>query len=514
MTAASPASSERHWADRAADELLARGNQAPIVCTGISPSGQFHIGHLREVLTGDALTRALRDQGTAAKLLFVVDNLDPLRKLYPFLDPQIFGPRVGHSLCELPAPQGSGSYDEYFLAPFLDVLQRLRVDAEVVRADQMYSSGRMDDVIFTALEQTATLARLLQEITGAEEKAGWSPWNPRCATCRRLDKGQVLAWDRASGTIRSRCAACNSESNQPARSGGKLTWRVDWPARWKALGVTAEPFGKDHASRGGSYDTGVAFCRHVFDCEPPYPLVYEWIALKGQGDMSSSKGNVLSASDLLALVPPEVVRYFVMRTRPKQSITFDPGLPLLDLVDEVDDASAAGVDDRALQLSRAAGFRPIGVPFKHLVLVAQIARFDLEKTATILDQQGYGVLDRELLTARIAMARRWLDEGYAPPDQRIDVPAELPEVARQLAPDQKQFLGHVAELIRELRDGETIQNTIFQAAKADGGPGSKRGFEAVYRALLGRDRGPRAGSFIASLGVPWVAERFATAARS
>ncbi len=513
MTEHQESSVEKHWADRAAEDVMERGVPKPVVCTGISPSGQFHIGHLREILTGDALTRALRDKGVPARLVFVVDNLDPLRKVYPFLDSSVYEPRIGHSLCELPAPDGHGTYDDYFLQPFLGALKLLRVDVEIVPANELYASGKMDDVIFTALEGSATLARLLQEVTGAEEKPGWSPWNPRCVNCRRLDKSQVLSWDRAAGCITSHCSACGTDTTQPARTGGKLTWRVDWPARWKALSVNAEPFGKDHASRGGSYDTGVAFCRHLFACEPPYPLVYEWIALKGQGDMSSSKGNVLSAADLLTMVPPEVVRYLVMKTRPGRGINFDPGLPLLKMVDEVDDASAAERDDRALALSRAAGFKPVGVPFKHLVLVAQIAQFNVPRTLAILTQNGYESLDPEAVAQRVQMARVWI-ERFAPDEQRVEVSREIPDAARALSAEHKQFLGTFAAAIRDLTDGDAIHNAVFACAQTDDGIGSKRAFEAIYKALLGRERGPRAGAFIAFLGPGWVADRFDAVSRS
>jgi lysyl-tRNA synthetase class 1 len=160
---------------------------------------------------------------------------------------------------------------------------------------------------------------------------------------------------------------------------GKLTWRVDWPARWQVLGVTAEPFGKDHASRGSSYDTGKRIVREVFGGEPPYPVPYEWIALKGQGDMSSSKGNLVSIVNLTQTIPPEVVRYMIFRVKPMRSITFDPGLPLLNLVDEYDDVSAHNRDQRAAELARLEGMPPLGIPFKHLVHLVQITEGDMDK---------------------------------------------------------------------------------------------------------------------------------------
>lgn len=498
---------ERHWADAVADEVLARGVTEPVVATGISPSGQFHVGHLREILTGDSIARALRERGVPARLVFIVDNVDPLRKVSPFLDAAVYAPLVGRSLFDLPAPDGNGTYAKYYLDPFLAALGKLHVEVDVCPANELYASGRMDDVAFTALEHTAAIATILNEVTGKEVEANWSPWNPRCAHCRKITGGEVLGWDREAGTIRSRCGPCGNESDQLAAGGGKLTWRVDWAARWKVLGVNAEPFGKDHASKGGSYDTGMRIVREVFGYEPPVPMVYEWIALKGQGDMSSSKGNVLSVDELLRMVPPEVLRYMVLKNRPSRSISFDPGLALLRLVDEVDDASASGRDDRSLELSRAAGFRPVGVPFHHLVLVAQIARFDLARTMALLAKGGYYDLDESVVAERMAMAKEWLAR-YAPDEAKVEVPDELPAAAHELAPDQKQLLATLAERLPGMDDGDKIQDLIRELATAEGGPGGARAFAAVYTALLGRERGPRAGHFIAILGADKVAERF------
>jgi hypothetical protein len=103
--------------------------------------------------------------------------------------------------------------------------------------------------------------------------------------------------------------------------------------------------------------------------------------------MSSSKGNVISVADALEVAPPEVLRYLVLRTRPMKAITFDPGLPLLALVDEYDDARAKNRDDRAIALSRVSGIAPVGIPFKHTVVVLQIAR--LMPAARRSSENGY-----------------------------------------------------------------------------------------------------------------------------
>jgi lysyl-tRNA synthetase class 1 len=495
-----------HWADRIAADVLATG-RPPVISTGISPSGEVHIGNMREVLTGDAVFRAVRELGAPARFNYVADNFDPLRRVYPFLDRDRYASQVGRPISEIPCPCGGhGSYAEHFLQPFLRALEQLRVEVEVERADRMYKSGRMTPYVLRALERRETIARILNELTGKEVSADWSPFNPLCADCGRMTGTKVVDFSSARQTVDYECD-CGSRGTVPMAGGGKLVWRIDWPARWKMLGVTVEPFGKDHATRGGSYDTGARLVREVFDGEPPFPIPYEWIRLKGRGDMSSSKGNVLSIERVLEVAPPEALRYLVIRERPQRTINFDPGLPLLQLVDEVDDRSAKGRDERALELSQAGSFRATGVPFKHLVVVAQAARFDEERTLAILRRTGYPDVSRAAVAGRMAYARRWLD-SFAPEDLRFEVQPELPREAAALTADQRRFLGRLAARLREEMDGQRIHELIWELAGDFDETRPADLFKAIYLAVLGKPRGPRAGSFLTVLGVDFAARRF------
>lgn len=499
----------RHWADDAAEAAIASGRPV-IVSSGISPSGEIHIGNMREVLTADAVFRAVTDHGKPARFNYVCDNFDPLRRVYPFLDPAVYEPLIGRPLSAIPCPCGGHtSYAEHFLEPFLASLATLRVHVELERANEMYASGRMNRTIVAALARRDRIALILTELTGKKIEDTWSPFNPLCPSCERITQTSVTGYSQEDETVGFACA-CGGSGDVPMAGGGKLTWRVDWPARWAILGVTVEPFGKDHATRGGSYDTGARISREVFDYEPPLPVPYEWISLKGQGDMSSSKGNVLSIAQVLELVPPEALRYLVMREKPQRTISFDPGLPLLALVDEVDDAEASGADSRALTLSRAAGFTPIGVPFKHLVVAAQVAGFDVDRTIDVLSRTGYRGLDRNAVSQRLAYARRWLDR-HAPEDIKFEVKRDLPAEAAALSDDQKAFLRRLAGSLDDTMDGEAVHLLIYDLAKEF--PSSKPAqlFQALYVALLGKPRGPRAGSFIAALGPAFCAARFALA---
>jgi len=501
-----------HWADAIA-ERVRQVDRAPVISTGISPSGEVHIGNMREVLTGDAVFRALAESEVPARFNYVADNFDPLRRVYPFLDAEKYEPLVGRPLSEIPCPcDGHASYSEHYLEPFLRALESLHVRVEVERADLMYKSGRMNPYVVRALESRDLIARILNEMTGKQVAADWSPFNPLCAECGRMTSAKVVGFSATDETIDYECA-CGSGGTLPMAGGGKLVWRIDWPARWRALGVTVEPFGKDHSTSGGSYDTGVRVVREVFDGEPPMPIPYEWIRLKGGGDMSASKGNVLSIGRMLEVAPPDALRYMVIRERPRKRINFDPGLPLLQLIDEVDDENARGRDERSLELSRAGEFVPVGVPFKHLVVVAQAVAFDEKSVVETLQRTGYPGVTSEAVAERLGYARRWL-HSFAPDDLRFEVRSELPEEASGLDETQKEFLGRLGDRLSEDMDGQAIHELIHELAKEFEQSRPADLFRAIYLVLLGKPRGPRAGWFLSMLGPGFSSARFKQAARS
>jgi len=98
-----------HWSDVVAQRLSERGKKH-IVSTGITPSGEFHIGHLREILTGDMITKAAKKAGLDVEFVFIVDSADPLRKVYSFLDDS-YSEYIGHQLKQIPPPNAEGCPD-------------------------------------------------------------------------------------------------------------------------------------------------------------------------------------------------------------------------------------------------------------------------------------------------------------------------------------------------------------------------------------------------------------------
>jgi lysyl-tRNA synthetase, class I len=503
-------SKARHWADLLADDIISQRGRCHVVNTGITPSGEIHIGNMREVVTADAIHRVLTERGNESRLLYIADTYDPLRHVYPFLDPQRYQDKVGRPLSEIPCPcDRHPSYSEHFLAPFLGSLQQLGIYPTVHRADQLYKTGAYTETIVIALQQRDRIRQILQEETGRATPDDWSPFNPLCPMCGRINRAAVLGFSAAAQTVDYECA-CGQRGTVSMAGGGKLTWRVDWPARWKIFGVTVEPFGKDHASKGGSYDTGVRIAREVYGIEPPYAVPYEWLSLAGKGDMSSSKGNVLSIHAMLEVVPPEVLRYLILRVPPQRSIRMDPGLPLLQLIDEYDDVEAKNRDSRALELASISGIKPVGVPYRHMVTVVQAAQGDADTWMEILQRNGYRLDNMEGLRQRAAYAQRWL-ETFAPEELQFRVQDQLPPAASELTAEQKQALRLLGARLRPGMTGEQIHHLIYTLKdELDAKPDLL--FKAIYLALLGKTQGPRAGWFLSTLDTAFVKRRFAEAA--
>lgn len=486
-----------HWADVIAEKLMKRGKEHRIA-TGISPSGHIHLGNLREMMTADAVKKAVTDAGGKAEIIYIADTFDPLRRRYPFL-PESYEKYVGMPLSEIPDPEGCHkNYSEHFLEPFLESLETLGIDVEVERADLMYKEGRYTEEIKLAIEKREEIVQIIEEVTGREIEDGWYPFMPFCENCKKINSAKVTGYNEK--WICYRCS-CGHEGKASYKGGGKLTWRVDWAARWRILNITCEPFGKDHAAAGGSYDTGVRLAREIFGIEPPFPVVYEWIHLKGVGAMKSSKGIVVPVKGLVDTLPPEIVRYIIIRSKPERHIEFDPSA-LLDTVEEFEDAFK--MNDRSVQLSLVSDVEYSDVPFRHIIVVGQIAKWNPEHIFGMLKRTGYDVDERVMkdVSRKIQFAKKWL-EKYASERLKFEIIDYVPEFSDR----EREFLKKFSDSMKEKMDAEEIHKLVYDVAdKMNLKP--KNAFKIIYRAILGKTYGPRIGYFLKSLGAEWIKKRF------
>jgi lysyl-tRNA synthetase class 1 len=477
------------WAERVAEGL---GEGPHVVVTGISTSGHIHVGNLREVLVGEAVANALRARGEEVRFVFHADTIDPLRKIAPGI-PERFEEFIGHSLSRVPDPEGCHlSYAEHFLAPFEEALREMEMDIEVLRSHELYEDGVYTEVTREAIDHTEELREILQKVTGRKMPEHWSPYLPRSAETGKLTGHRILEHVPEANKVVFEDEDGFEEAADYSRGEGKLGWRVELAARWKALGVTFEPFGKDHTTSGGSTETADRMAREVFHYPVPGRYEYEWIGIKGRGDMSSSRGIVLLPKDLLRIMPPDALRRIVLGRDPSRRSDLELGEGFPRFMDEY----------------RAETGEPF-VPFTHLVTVAQTVGEDVDAAAEILRRGGYeeAARDKEKLARDLAYALNWVEE-WAPESMRLRLLSmdEARETARDLDDEQRAYLAAVAEKLSPEMSGDEVQDLLYSTA-VERGIKPKKAFAAVYTVLLGKKSGPKAGPFVASLPFEMVCGR-------
>jgi lysyl-tRNA synthetase class 1 len=523
-----------HWADVIAAKLLERGVHHR-VASGTSISGKPHIGSAADVIFADIIVRAVNDAGGEAVGVWIRDDMDPLRSLPPQIPPE-FEEHFGKPVHDLPAVEGV-PYVEFFTRPFLEGLERVGVKHETVSGSDMYRGGQAIDLVRTALDRADDVRVILEEVSGSKRDADWLPFSVVCQNCGRIattkaygrdDQGRVLYRCQGGVAGKRRIEGCGHEGAAPLDH-GKLTWRLDWAGRWKLLGITCEPFGKDHAASGGSWDTSSVIVQRIFDYPAPVPLAYEHFMVEG-GRMSKSVGNVVTLEEMLETVPPEIVRYVLVRTDPNKHKDFD-WAKIPQLVGEFErieriyygEEEHAPREDPA-DLRRVYELSLVSppskpelhqVPYGHLVTLVQLyPNMDDMLDALYRSHE----LDRDLaeeylesIRSKARNARSWV-ERYSDENQRIKLLEQLDEDGlAELADEQRVYLSKLVMALQDAPwDGGTIQDLVFNLSK-EVDLKARDAFGAIYTVMLGQKRGPRAGFFLASLDRDWVIARLSEA---
>ena len=509
------------WVDLLAEEILTtRAEPRHVVNDAKSPSGRVHVGSLRGVILHDCVTRALRDRGAPVEFLYGYDDLDPMDGLP--VGHEDHASYLGVPLCHVPSPDPAAapSFARYYADEFTRVFTRLGATPRIYWTSELYGSGVLDAAIRIALDRAAEIIEIDRAISGSR-KAERHPFQVICEACGKIGTTVVTGWDGDQVSYACRqdkvawARGCGHEGRRsPFGGGGKLQYVTEWAAKWHVLGVTVEGAGKDHMTRGGSYDRAGAIVEAVYGSPRPFSIPYEWFLVGGR-KMASSKGVGMPASEFAELLRPELARFTMVRPHFRQHVDFDPSgetIPLLyDEFDRAARAHAGREDDPDLARTfyyahasepRADVFR---LRFTRVAHLGQIPSANLEAEA----ERGKGAPltdeDRRELEARIADARRWL-KTYAPEAYRFEVQATLPPAASRLSPEQRAFLAALVPLIGEMPDGDSLHGVIHDL-KGELGLTPKAAFGAIYLAFLGKESGPQAGWFLAALDRRFVINR-------
>ncbi len=484
----------------------------------------MHVGSLRGVLIHDAIARELRHRGLEVQFRYGIDDYDALDALPAGL-PDSWAEHLGKPLCEVPPPPGSAAADfgRHYSQDYLEIVDRLGVEIEPYRTSELYRRGALNAEIRDFLNGAAEVRRIYIEVAGSARHDDWLPLHPICENCGRIGTTQALDWD--GSTVSYRCQpklvswaqGCGFEGRiSPFDGRAKLPWKIEWPARWRALGVTLEGAGKDHCTRGGSRSVGSRLARDILKFPEPRNIPYEFFLVAGS-KMSSSRGIGHSARSIFELLPTDLLRYLCLRTPPKSTLNLSTDAEFIyRLFDDYDRLA-----ERIMEDSADAGERALwrlvstkkkkkpgrGASFRLLSTLLQFPHLDAAAEAARRFNRPPNPEERRALAERAARARLWLDH-YAPADSRFEVQAEAPAELGQLQRAQILFLRLLRELIidEEPGDENRMQTLVFDAAKLT--PLAPReAFAALYTAFLARQQGPRAGSLLGFLDRDFVLRR-------
>jgi lysyl-tRNA synthetase class 1 len=268
------------WLNKIADELERRNPDGDILIeSGGSPSGTHHLGHLRELITSDAVLQEFNKRGRNAKHIYFVDDLDALRKI-PVDIPADYEKYLGKPLCDIPAPDGSErSYADFFIQGLKDASSALGLEIEFIHSNKKYREGFFIPAIERSLERLEESKKILETISGHKLGDEWSPIQVN--EDGYLKKRAFMGLDMANKTLIYKDRDDNEKSISYANGEVKLDWRLDWPGRWWLLKIDAEPFGRDHATKGGSFDTGKTIMEKIYEASEPLPIPYDFVNLAG-----------------------------------------------------------------------------------------------------------------------------------------------------------------------------------------------------------------------------------------
>jgi len=522
-----------------ADEFIGATTGPQVVNDSKTPSGTIHVGALRGVVIHDAIVRALRAAGREVRFLYGIDDLDPM-------DAQTLAARegriedMGKPLSRIAPPAGSpaASWAEHFASQFVDAFEHVGATPDLYRMSELYAEGVFDDFIRAALARAAEVRRVYLEVSNSRKAADWYPLQVICIHCGKVGTTVVDDWNgtevhyRCEPTLVTWAHGCGRDAwVSPFGGNAKLPWNLDWVAQWQHFGVTIEGCGKDLSTAGGSRERSDALARQVFGFDPPLNLAYEFVTVGGR-KMKSSAGTGAAAHEIAELLPGDMLRFLMLRHRPRHAIDFDPsGDTIPRLFDEFDRIAAFSgrlpvrgelppdadaifraslVAADADAVAEGGRYRPT---FAHVAFLVQVPGADLEER--VAEAKGDRLDDREraILAERADVARRWLAE-YAPDSARFEVRRDgLPPEAEALSEEQRIFLGALALRLSDtaVSTGDDWQELIFETASEAALPAG-RAFGALYVAFLGRTSGPRAGWMLAALDQDFVIARLREAA--
>ena len=509
------------WYDKMAQKVVNRerklGRSLDQVRTemGLGASGFPHIGSLGDAARSYAVTLALKEMGFNSELVAFCDDKDGLRKVPAGL-PKSLEKYLGFPVSSIPDPFGCHeSYGKHMSSLLLDALDTCGIKYCYMSAKDVYEKGLLLEEIRTILLNAEKVGEIVKEEVGQERYTEVLPYFPVCEKCGRIYTTQALEFVPETDKVRYVCGGleirgkriegCGHKGEADIRCGeGKLSWKGEFAARWKALDIRFEAYGKDIAD---SVRINDRICREILCFEPPSHARYEMFLDKGGRKISKSAGNVFTPQVWFQYGSPQSLLLLMLKrfvgTRTLDVSDIPSYMNELDSLEDIYFGEKEVKDEKELAKLRGLyeycwAMKPppkpsVHVPYNLLAFLVKMAPKECLAEFVAEKLQSYGYLQKNQsveadLTSRIEYALNWTRDFE-----------EIKETPISLTQSEKNAVTALIKVLETEDEPDKIQNGIFNAAKSNGlKPGVF--FKMLYSILMGAPQGPRLGPYILAMG--------------
>jgi len=509
------------WIDKLAVEVIKRKDNLPgkhpeVIRTesGLGASGFPHIGSFADASRAYAFKLAIEDQGRKAEYIAFADDLDGLRKV-PAGTPPELAEHLGKPVSMIPDPWGCHkSYGQHMSSLLIEALEIAGIEFTAGSAYEFYSSGKMAPQVKKVLTKASLAGQIIKETTGQEKYLKALPYHAICKQCGRIYTTKAISFDAKKGLVEYICSGDEIKGKQLkgcgyhgwsdiSKADGKLTWKVEFAARWHLQQIDFEAFGKDIFE---SVICNDEISRQIFKYEPPAHARYEMFLDKGGSKISKSAGNVFTPQTWFRYGSPQSLNLLTYkRMTGSRTLAIDDIPIYMKELDYLESVYFGRIKEKNQARKRKLRglyeycwhLHPpekmsIQIPYALLVNLLSVAPENkkYEFLESRLIEYGYlrdGATINDV-KERITFAENWVADFK-----------QLEEFELSLTPEQKTALKSLVKVLEKVKTADEIQTSIFETArKHELKPGDF--FKLLYNILLNTDRGPKLGPYIHTIG--------------
>ncbi|HEX2068545.1 MAG TPA: lysine--tRNA ligase [Nitrososphaeraceae archaeon] len=516
------------WIDKVASNLLNRekklGRNLSLIRveSGLGASGIPHIGSMGDAVRAYGIKLALENFGYKAELIAYSDDMDGLRKVPAGL-PDWLQDYIAKPVSNIPDPFGGchTSYGAHMSGLLLEGLDEVNVSYRFQSASEAYRKGMLAKETDIILRNRGLLGQKIAEYVGQKKYNEILPYFPVCESCGRLyvakaekylpDENRVIYFCSEARIGEKKLKGCGYGGQINITKGeGKLAWKVEFAARWNALDIRFEAYGKDIMD---SVRVNDWVADEILGYTHPLHLKYEMFLDKGGRKISKSAGNVLTPQMWLKYGTPESILLLLFkRITGTRHVGVDDIPVLMDEYDLYEDIYFDKVkENNQAKLIKLKGLyeyinhlKPPTQPSTHVpyrMLVQQAALFSSEERINKINDRliKYGMIKHKSkdLKKRIELASNWANDHLLAEEKfEIEIKENHKKAIKELIETLKSFVGSE----HESDAPKNLQSRIFNIAR-NNQMEPKEFFTLLYRMLLNTDRGPRLGNYALDLGI-------------